>query len=90
MDTKTVGVKIDTRTRDRLKRLGRSRDRSPHWIMKSAIDRYLTEEEKFELEKAEDEARFQEYLDTGDAVDFDKADSWLLALSQGKEASWRD
>ncbi|HJN46759.1 MAG TPA: hypothetical protein QF572_21555 [Vicinamibacterales bacterium] len=64
----TVGVKLDQDTRDRLRRIGYAKDRSTHWMMKEAIARYLDVEERYEQEKAEDEARWQRYVDTGQAI----------------------
>ena len=41
MNPTTMGVKLDERTRDRLKILGEARRRSPHWLMREAIREYL-------------------------------------------------
>ena len=68
MTDTTVGVKLDQETRDRLGRLGYAKDRSTHWMMKEAIARYLDIEERYEQEKADDEARWQRYVETGHAV----------------------
>lgn len=68
MPTTNVGVKLDEETRARLKRLGAIRQRSTHWLMKDAIDRYLETEELYEREKAEDLERWQRYADTGNAI----------------------
>ncbi len=35
--TGTQGIKIDEQTRDRLKRLGERRERSPHWLMRTGL-----------------------------------------------------
>lgn len=68
MSESTVGVKLDQQTRDRLRQLGYAKDRSTHWLMKEAVARYLDVEERYEREKAEDEARWLRYVDTGEAV----------------------
>ncbi|MBE2204099.1 MAG: toxin-antitoxin system, partial [Chthoniobacterales bacterium] len=34
MTSTTMGVKLDEQTRDRLKTLGETRRRSPHWLMR--------------------------------------------------------
>jgi len=81
------GIKLDDETRARLKALAEKRDRSPHWIMLKAIENYLDREEKYEREKAEDLARWEDYLLTGYAVDGDKVESWLQDLAQGKNTS---
>jgi predicted transcriptional regulator len=68
MGSTTMGVKLDDETRARLQKLGELKQRSPHWLMKEAIHRYLDVEERYEREKAEDLARWQRYLATGTAI----------------------
>ena len=64
-NTTTTGIKLDEATRQRLKALGQSRQRSPHWLMKTAILEYLQREETYEAEKREDMARWEQYRQTG-------------------------
>lgn len=80
MDT-TMGVKLDAETRARLKKLGEMKNRSPHWLMKEAIRRYIEIEERYEQEKAEDLARYQEYLDTGTHITHTDMMAWLDELA---------
>ena len=68
MTDTTVGVKLDQETRDRLRRLGQSKDRSTHWMMKEAVARYLAVEERYEQERAEDDARWQRFVETGNVI----------------------
>ena len=82
MNTTTVGVKLDNETRDRLKKLGEVRHRSPHWLMKEAIRRYLEVEEQYEQEKAEDRARYQAYLETGKHLSHADMMTWLDTLAE--------
>jgi predicted DNA-binding protein len=56
----TQGIKLDNATQARLKALAIKRDRSPHWLMRTAIERYLAQEEQYEKEKAEDMAAYEE------------------------------
>ena len=81
MNKSTVGIKLDQETRDRLKRLGEQRQRSPHWLMCKAIDRYLEAEEHYEREKAEDLARWERYVDSGAHVSHAEMSSRLEALA---------
>ena len=76
-----MGVKLDAETRARLKKLGETKHRSPHWLMKEAIRRYLEVEERYEQEKAEDLARYQEYLDTGTHITHTDMMAWLDGLA---------
>jgi predicted transcriptional regulator len=57
MSAPTIGVKLDNETRERLQQLGQRRDRSPHWLMKTAIREYLEREDRIERERQEDEER---------------------------------
>ncbi len=85
--TTTQGVKLDESTCQRLKELGKLRDRSPHWLMRAAIEKYLDQEERFEIEKREDMERWERYQLTGNAVPHEKVKSWLGELAAGKEKS---
>jgi len=76
----TTGIKLDPETHERLKHLAKAKDRSVHWLMKEAIGRYVTEEERFEHEKAEDESRYQSFLDTGAHVSSEEMVAFLEEL----------
>lgn len=82
MAATTVGVKLDGQTRERLKKLGETRRRSTHWLMKEAIARYLDAEERWESEKAEDLARWQRFVETGAAIPHEEAAARLEALAE--------
>jgi predicted transcriptional regulator len=88
MDTTTMGVKLDSETRNRLKKLGEARNRSSHWLMREAIRRYLEVEERYEQEKAEDRSRYQAYLETGIHISHADMMAWLdqLALQAAQKA----
>ena len=82
----TIGVKIDEETRARLQVLADAMDRSPHWVVKEAIARYLERGEAREQERAEDEARWEHHVLTGEAVSHERVRSWLEALAAGEDA----
>ncbi len=84
--TGTQGIKIDEQTRDRLKRLGERRERSPHWLMRTAIGEYLDREERYEQEKEEDMARWERYQLTGEAIPHKTVAKWLNDTAKGKAA----
>jgi predicted transcriptional regulator len=84
----TQGIKLDDHTRARLKALAEKRDRSPHWLMRTAIETYLDREEAYEREKAEDMVRWEHYLETGRAIGNDEVESWLQDLEKGKKSAW--
>ena len=84
----TQAIKLDDETNKRLKVLAQQRNRSAHWLMRDALERYLAEEERYEREKAEDLAEYEDYLLTGKAIDNDTVASWLDELSVGKKTAW--
>jgi predicted transcriptional regulator len=83
------GIKLDTDTQARLRALADKRDRTPHWLMRTAIERYLDQEERYEQEKSEDMARWERYVETGEAIDHDQVETWLNELAQNKPTPWR-
>jgi predicted transcriptional regulator len=73
---------------NRLKALAQQRDRSAHWLIREALQRYLSEEERYEREKAEDLAEYEDYLMTGKAIDNEVVAVWLSKLVNGKKTVW--
>jgi predicted transcriptional regulator len=84
----TQGIKLDDDTSKRLKVLSSQRDRSAHWLMRDAIERYLTEEERYEREKAEDMAEHEDYLRTGRGISHEAVGAWLKELAHDPKAPW--
>ena len=64
----TQGIRLEEETQRRLKWLAEQKDRSMNYLIKQAIDRYLEDEERFEREKEQDQARLQHFLDTGEHI----------------------
>ncbi len=77
----TMGVKLDDKIRGRLKAMGEQKERSPHWLMRRAIEEYLDREEAFEHEKQEDMQRWQQYMDTGEYISHDKMKDKLMGFA---------
>lgn len=86
----TQGIKLDETTRQRLKALGELRDRSPHWLMKTAIEHYLDREERYEREKREDMAAWEDYKLTGESISQESMLAWLDGIAQGKPVEWQE
>lgn len=83
----TQAIKLDDETNNRLKALAQQRNRSAHWLMRDALQRYLVEEERYEREKAEDLAEYEDYLLTGKVIDNETVASWQNELANGKKAA---
>ncbi len=86
MTITTMGVKLDTDVRERLKALGKAKERTPHFLMKKAIEEYLVKEEVNEREKQEDMARWQRYQDTGEHLNHDEVRTRLTRLADQARA----
>ncbi len=84
--TTTMGVKIDTQIRDRLRALGERKQRSPHWLMRQAIVRYLEEEEDAQRRKEETLERWAQYESTGSHIRNDVVMKWLGTWGRRKES----
>ncbi len=82
----TQGIKLDDEIRNRLKVLAEKRQRSPHWLMRTAIERYLEQEERYEREKSEDMERWEQYQLTGKTIDNEAVKKWLSDLADNKIA----
>jgi predicted transcriptional regulator len=81
----TTGIKLDSDIKSRLKELGDKMDRSPHWLMKQAIEQYVEAQERYWQQREEDEQRWQNYLLTGDAVSQEDAFAWLDSIGEAEE-----
>jgi len=84
----TQGIKLDDNTQTRIKSLAGIKHRSPHWLMRTAIEDYLEREERYEMEKEEDMAEYEDYLLTGKAIDNATVLAWLDELAHGKNKPW--
>jgi predicted transcriptional regulator len=83
----TMGVKLDEDTRTRLKTLGESRDRTPHWLMKKAISDFLNQEEALEQRNLEADAALIHYQETGQYVPHENIEMWLDTWGTGEEST---
>jgi predicted transcriptional regulator len=81
-----TSIKIDDELKGRLRRLGEARKRSSHWLMREAIEQYVTREESRESFKAEAEASWAAYQDTGRHLTGDEVRAWLRRWGEPDEA----
>ncbi len=86
MAQSTLGVRLDDTIQERLKKLGKRRDRSPHYLMKEAIEAYLTHEEAIEAEKALLTKRWQAFELTGEIISQDDMKLWAASLANNKSS----
>jgi predicted transcriptional regulator len=72
---RTISVKLNDGIRERLKRLANAKERTVHWIMREAIEKYLEREEQREALWQEALASQQECQKTGLHVAGDEVDA---------------
>jgi predicted transcriptional regulator len=83
----TTSVKLDAETKERVRRLASARRRSPHWLMREAIEEYVEREEKREQFRQEALSAWDHYQATGLHITAEEADVWLAKLEAGKDAA---
>ena len=76
----TTSLKLDEETKERLQRLAAARRRSPHWVMREAIQQYVDREEKREQFRHDALAAWSHYQTTGLHTTAEEADA---VLAQG-------
>ncbi|AGY60357.1 CopG family ribbon-helix-helix protein [Gloeobacter kilaueensis] len=80
-----TGVKLDETLHNRLKQLGVLKARTPHWLMRTAIEEYVEREEAYEREKQEDVERWQRYQTLNHAIPHEQVSAWLGSIGTGNE-----
>ncbi|MBI4745406.1 MAG: ribbon-helix-helix protein, CopG family [Deltaproteobacteria bacterium] len=85
IQTKPVGVKLDNDLRERLKKLGTTKRRSPHWIMREAIREYVEREEAAEKLLQETIERWKAYQKDGKQISNEAMIAWLDTWGSDKE-----
>lgn len=82
----TTSLKLDSETKERVQRLASLRRRTPHWIMREAVEQYVEREEKREQLRQDALAAWNHYQTTGLYVTAAEADAWMAKLEAGKRA----
>lgn len=84
MTTSTTGLRLSKETKERLDALGKARDRSPHYLMNQAIERFLDQEEAIDTEWEIVKSRWERFELTGEALDHSEVEAWAARLSKPK------
>jgi predicted transcriptional regulator len=83
----TTSLKLGSEIKERIHRLAEARRRSPHWVMREAIEQYVEREEKREQFRQDALAAWSHYQSTGLHVTAEEADAWLAKLEADKRAA---
>ena len=63
--TAPVSIKLNIGIHERLKKVAEVRQRSVHWLMKEAVEKYLSEQEEELALRQECDESYREYVETG-------------------------
>ena len=83
--TRAVAIKIDQDTKDRIKRLAESRQRTSHWLMREAISQYVEREEKRAVFRQDAVNAWNEYCKTGLHATGEEVIAWLDTWGEEQE-----
>lgn len=82
----STSLKLDHAIKERLQKLAESRDRTPHYVMREAIEEYLEREElRDEAWKAAMDA-WEDFQCSGLHLTGVEANDWLQKLAAGEDA----
>jgi predicted transcriptional regulator len=87
MPTQATSLKLDPTTKERVQRLALARRRTPHWILREAVEQYVEREEKRERLRQDAQAAWAHYQATGLHATAEEADAWLAKLEAGEDAA---
>lgn len=76
----SVAVRIDEKLQARLKAIAEAEDRSPHYLMKSAIEDLVERKEREAEELAILKERWAQFEKTGSYVPGEKVRAWVASL----------
>ena len=82
----TTSLKLDLELKQRVQQLASARRRSAHWIMREAVEQYVSREEKREQFRADALAAWNDFQATGLHATAEEADAWLAKLEAGEDA----
>ena len=80
-----TSLKIDDELKGRVQHLAGLRQRSPHWIMREAIEQYVEREEARESFKQEAMASWTAYQETGRHLTGQEVRTWLITWGTDAE-----
>lgn len=83
----TTSLKLDIEMKERIQRLASARRRTPHWVMREAVEQYVEREEKRERFRQDALAAWTHYETTGLHITAEEANAWLATLEAGKDAA---
>ena len=77
MTAVSTSIKLDPNMKDRIQRVADSMRRTPHWVMKEAVEKYITDAERREAWERESLEALKEMDETGLHVAGEEVMAWL-------------
>jgi predicted transcriptional regulator len=82
-----TSIKLEDGLKNRIQNLASLRNRSPHWIMRQAINDYVNREETRESFKQEALASWKSYKATGQHLTGQEVKDWLKTWGTDQETT---
>jgi predicted transcriptional regulator len=73
----STSIKLDPNMKDRVQRVADSMRRTPHWVMKEAVEKYITDAERRDAWERESLEALKELDETGLHVTGEEVIAWL-------------
>ena len=77
MTAVSTSIKLDPDMKDRVQRVAESMRRTPHWVMKEAVEKYITDAERREAWERDSLEALKELDETGLHVTGEEVMVWL-------------
>lgn len=84
--TSNVTIKLEGSDRDRISALAAIKKRSPHYVMKEAIQAYIVREEAEQAEVQRAVRALAHYKQTGLHITLDEFSTWVKAIQTNPKA----
>lgn len=77
MTAVSTSIKLDPNMKDRVQRVADSMRRTSHWVMKEAVEKYISDAERREAWERESLEALREFDETGLHVTGEEVMAWL-------------
>jgi predicted transcriptional regulator len=84
--TSTTSLKLDIEMKTRVQRLADAQRRTSHWIMREAIEEYVSRQEKRLSFLNDAQAAWEDYQRTGLHLTNEEVGDWLAKIEAGEDA----
>jgi predicted transcriptional regulator len=83
----TTSLKLDPEMKERVQKIAADQRRTPHWVMREAISRYVKDAEKRAQFYRDGQAAWEDYQTTGLHLTNDEVNAWFDRLDAGERVA---